>query len=193
MATGTTSKIRCCLFIAFASAILLTAGSARAAVELFDFGINLDGTTSCNFGSCDTNGLGNLSSVAGVDDSAFDFFTGLGSIAVSVTGTGAHNVDLFLDHELDDAINGFFNEIGAVGGTPAAGQSWEIDEPQFVTGDIFTNFLSSTLDNGIGTGGSGTTFPDDVAMAIGFDFTLAAGEYATISYLVSRVQPSGFF
>ena len=92
-------------------------------------------------------------------------------------------------------LNSYFNETGAAHGVAAAGQSWEIDEPGFVNGDIFVNFQSSQLDNGIGTSIYGnTTFPDDVSLAMGWDFTLAAGETATISLMLSENMPgSGFY
>jgi hypothetical protein len=38
--------------------------------------------------------------------------TGLGSIAVTVQGGGAHFVGVFVDHEIDEAVNGFANEYG---------------------------------------------------------------------------------
>ena len=164
--------------------------TAAQAVELFDFGINIDGTTNCGLGPCDTDGLSDLSGISGVDDSLFDFVTGLGSIGVTIGGAGAHNVDLFLDHAIDQAINTFFNEFGATSGAPSAGQSWEIDEPGAVFGDIFVNFLASTLDNSNGVPSSS---PDDVSMALGYDFTLGAGETALVNFLVGETAPSGGF
>ena len=55
--------------------------------------------------------------------------------------------------------------------------------------------LAATLDNGIGTSIWGdTAFPDDVSMAIGWDFTLAAGQTATVSLVLSdSIIPAGFF
>jgi len=166
-----------------------------AAIDLFEFGINLDGTTSCGGGPgvggfCDTGSLANLSGVPGVDDSAFDFSTGLGTIEVTVSSVGMHTVDLFLDHEIDEAINTFFNEFGATSGAPSPGQSWEIDEPGLSFGDIRLNFVASTLDN---TNGVPASSDEDVSMAQGWDFVLGAGETATIGFLVSELAPSGFF
>jgi hypothetical protein len=53
----------------------------------------------------------------------------------------------------------------------------------------------SALDNGIGTSVYGDTiFPDDVSMAMGWDFTLASDETATVDYLLSLIAPaSGFY
>ena len=38
-------------------------------IVLFDFGINIDGTTTCDLGPCDAN-ASDLSGVAGVDEDA---------------------------------------------------------------------------------------------------------------------------
>ena len=33
---------------------------------------------------------------------------------MTIAGAGLHNVDLFVDHEIDEAVNSFFNEYGDV-------------------------------------------------------------------------------
>lgn len=179
-------KIKQFLNLAVAAALTFGGvGSAQATIMLFEWGINIDGTSSLPFSGDPVP--------AAVDISLFDDITGLGSIAVTIGGVGAHTVDLYLDHEIDEATNTFFNEFGAVSGAPAVGQSWEIDEPGFAFpfGDIFDNFLASTLDN---TNAVPLGSENDVAMAMGGDFTLGAGETATIEFFVSEIQPpSGFF
>ena len=65
------------------SVLAVSSSNAQAVVALSDFGINIDGTTSCDIGPCDTDGLINLSGVGGVDDSGFDYITGLGTIEPS--------------------------------------------------------------------------------------------------------------
>ena len=161
----------------------LSSISVQAASSLVDYSFNTDGTVTMN------------AAPGGVDISAFSTTTGLGSITATITGSGAHTFDAFFDHEIDEAINTFFNETATTSGVAAAGQSWELDEPGWVNGDIFENFQSSALDNGIGTSIFGNTaFPDDVSMAIGWDFTLASTEAATIDILLSQSIPgSGFF
>jgi hypothetical protein len=190
----------------------LTFGPAQAAwavPTLFDFGINIDGTTTCGdiFRPCDTANVPDLSGVAGVDDSAFDYLTGLGDIIVTVGGVGAHNVDLFLDHDIDDSFNGYFNEDISFTGALNPGQTAEADEPGFGSlqdgdagtqyfGDIFDNFLASTYDNLMFFDSVDSQFltpPDDVAMGIGFDFTLAAGETAVVTFTTSLADPGGSF
>ena len=162
-------------------------GASAIPIELFDYGINIDGIVNVPT-------LGDP--VPGeADISLFDdILAGLGTIIVTITGATTHNVDLFVDHKFDQDINTFFNETGSKTGTPVAGQSWEIDEPGFVDGDIFGNFQTSSLDNGIGTSIWGnTTFPDDVSMTMGWDFSLLAGETATLSFLLSQTPVGGFY
>lgn len=121
---------------------------------------------------------------------SFDSGTGLGSILMSFTTPGPHQGLLYVDHELSESINTFFNELGSVHGTPPAGLSWEIDEPGFGPnpGDIFDNALAVSLDNSVGKSG-----PDDVSMALNWSFSLQPGEKGTLSFLLGTVQPSGFY
>lgn len=179
------------------TAALVWAGPASADIILYDFGINVDGTTTCLGGPCTTDGVGDLSGVAGINDGGFDYISGLGTITLTLSGTGAHNVDLFLDHEMSETINTYYNESGATGGGgPMAGQSWEIDEPGYVFGDILLGdgtgtFQTSALDNfnNVPAG-----LEDDVSMALGWDFTLAAGETAIATFITSESMPLiGFY
>lgn len=131
---------------------------------------------------------------AQLDDSSFDYDTGLGSLKWTSNAIGAGYFIAFFDHEIDEAINTFFNEIGSKNGSPAGGQSWEIDEPGFANGDIYDNVSANSLDDGIGTSIYGdTTFPDDVSMAMGWDFILQAGETAYIELMLGYDIPSGFY
>lgn len=151
-------------------------------LSLSEYGFNIDGTVTSN------------AAPAGVNIGGFNTATGLGSITATITGAGAHSFDAFFDHEIDQFDNTFFNESGFASGVAAAGQSWEIDEPGFVDGDIYDNFLDSLLDNGIGTSIWGDTiFPDDVSMAMGWDFNLLAGESAIITLLLSDTDNGGGF
>jgi hypothetical protein len=132
-----------------------------------------------------SNKDGVLTSASGLLDSE-----GLGTINLSVTGVGSHFLGLFVDHEVTEALNTFFNEYGTAVGGPSAGQSWEIDEPGWVFGDIYSNFSGSSLDdtNSVPSGSE-----DDVSMALGWDVTLAAGETAVASFTLSTNQPTGGF
>jgi hypothetical protein len=153
---------------------LLAASAANATtIDLAEYGVNVNGDLT----------------PPGVNSSGFDFGTGLGSLVITVKGLGAQQVLGFFDHEIDEAINTFFNEEGGTSGSPAAGQSWEIDEPGWVFGDIYSNFVAGTLDNSIGFPGT-----DDVSMAMGWLFSLKAGETGVVTFVLSTVKPgSGFY
>jgi len=155
---------------------LVTAIQVQAGeVSLFDFAFNIDGVVTSQ------------ASPAGVSIAGFDTGTGLGTITVSLGGVGPHYVGLFVDHEIDETTNTFFNEHGATSGGALAGQSWEIDEPGFVFGDIWTNFKTGALD---GTNGVPSTGPDDVSMAQAWSFALAQGETAALRFWISDVLPA---
>lgn len=155
----------------------LSAQATPSAPDLFEYDLNIDGIVSSpTFGD---------PIPAGVDVSLFNDLTGLGTITATITGLGSHTFDAFFDHDVG-AVTGL-NEIGMATGVAAAGQSWEIDEP--FSGDIFDNFLNSTLDNSVGL-----PIPEDLSMAMGWDFTLGLGETAEISLLLSDTLPvSGFY
>jgi len=152
-------------------------GQAAPVIELSEFAFNLDGVV--------TNG----SAPGGVNLAGFNTITGLGTVSVTITGAGAHYVAFFVDHDLNAADNTFFNEYGSVNGAPGAGLSWEIDEPEHVFGNIYTNFTNKALDK---LNGVPQAAPDDVSMALGWDFTLLAGETATISFALGETAPAGF-
>ena len=124
-----------------------------ASINLFDYAFNIDSSITFSGDALPT----------GINAAGFDFVTGLGSIGFSVSGAGAHTVDAFFDHEIDAATNTFFNETGSTGGAPGGNQSWEIDEPGYVYGDIYFNFQDSLLSNNVDTAG-----PEDISMAMGW-------------------------
>jgi len=147
-----------------ASVALLPA--ARAEVVLFEYALNRDG----------------LVGTALPPGSTLDLGTGLGALTLSFSTPGLHYAGLFVDHELDEALNTFFNELGTTGpGSPPAGSSWEIDEPGFNGGNIYDHFLLGQLDNSVGR-----LAPDDVSLALGWDFILTPGESAAVSFLVTE-------
>jgi hypothetical protein len=163
--------------------VLLTCGvfaaPAFADISLCDWAFNIDGGLT----------VWGDPLPGTVNASGFDFDEGLGTLTVTVSGPGAHSVGLFVDHEIDEAINTFFNENGDAVGSPAAGQSWEIDEPGYVFGDIYDNILDGALD---GSNGVPAGFEDDVSMAMGWDFVLADLP-AIITFNLSDTAPIGGF
>ena len=168
-------------FAALALAATLTSSQAISIIDLYEYGLNLDGTV--HYGQGDP-----LPSWAG---GTFDTTTGLGTLSVALT-PGSHYLSLYVDHEIDQDDNTWYNEFGSSTGTPASGQSWEIDEPEYVFGDIYTNFVARALDNMIYNGTM--SGPEDVSMALGWDLTLAAWQSATVSFTLSESQPNdGFY
>jgi hypothetical protein len=170
---------------AFVALGMLCTPSQAAIIGLFEGAINIDGTVS--------NPIAQPPDPVPpeVDLSAFDTGTGLGTITVTIAGLGPHNVHLFVDHEIDEYINTYFNENGLASGTPAAGQSWEIDEPGWVYGDIYVNFENGTLDN---SNALPDPLRDDVSMAMGWDFDLGPLDlYARIHFHLSDTEPTASF
>jgi hypothetical protein len=154
-----------------------------AAPVLLDWGFNINGTMM-------VPGV----SIAGlIDDTQFDWDQGLGTLSLTYDpGTrGDYSILSFFDYELDAEANTFFNEYGLVSGNPDAGLQWEIDEPGYVFGDIYTNFSIGNLDN---TNSLGSSNPDDVSMAMGWRFTLLEGESANMSFTLQDYAPTqGFY
>ncbi|MBU0992095.1 MAG: PEP-CTERM sorting domain-containing protein [Proteobacteria bacterium] len=165
-------------------AAILTASGAIASPTLYDWGFNVNGTFYEKYAGHVTPGYFN--------DSMFDWETGLGTLTINFNpgSIGDYFFIAFLDHEFVDDNNAFFNESGAIGGTLMPGQSWEIDEPGYVFGDIYDNFKIGMIDNG-NTVPSGAE--DDVSMAMGWNFGLGDNEMATIDLIVTAELPTTFF
>lgn len=163
--------------------LAVSATPASADIALFEFALNIDGTVY--------DSLAGDSLPAQIDTSGFDLATGLGSITITAVGAGPHYVAAYFDHEIDETANTFFNESGEpVGGLPA-GLSWEIDEPGFSFGNIYTNFTTRTLDN---LNGVPSSAPEDVSMALGWDFALGAEDTGTVNFYLNTTPPaSGFY
>lgn len=148
------------------------------AVLLNDWVFNIDGTISENLYGDPIPTTGTL------DD-------GLGALSLEITGAGAHNVIGFFDFEVDQNSNTYFNEYGLVTGSPAAGQSWEIDEPGWVFGDIVMyNVYDGVLDN---TNAVPIGTQSDVSFAIGWNFSLLPDDVAVIDYVFSDILPTAEF
>lgn len=179
---STFGRRRCAALSTTTAALLLSFATpaTAASVNLFEAAFNLDGAVAVI-----------AAAPANVNTSAFDQVTGLGQISITITGAGSHQLGAFVDHEIDEAINTFFNEFGAAVGTAASGQSWEIDEPGYVFGDIYANFTAGTLDNANAVPAGS---PDDVSMALGWNFSLLSSETATVRFVVTETAPaSGFY
>lgn len=97
---------------------------------------------------------------------------------------------VMLDAEIDQEVNTFFNEYGGALGTIGAGagdlapDSWQIDEPGFVNGTLFTRLFTGNLGNtnAIPAGGS-----NDVAFGLGLQLgDLAPGQSTAVSVMISE-------
>lgn len=97
---------------------------------------------------------------------------------------------VFLDAEIDEVSNTFFNEYGEISGAAGAGRwdsnpdYWQIDEPGFAEGTLYGNLLAGALSN---SNAVPETAPDDVSMALGFALgTLRPGQSRSARVLVSE-------
>lgn len=113
------------------------------------------------------------------------------------TGSDLFDVSFFgfLDAEIDEIFNSFFNESGALisvlgmGAADSAADFWEIDEPGFVFGDIFDNLQDGSLDNANGVPAGSE---DDVSLALGFDIgTFLSGQRLLVSLDLSLSDIGG--
>jgi hypothetical protein len=164
----------------------LVTSTHAAIISPYEIAFNVNGTVQSTLADGPLPG-----SLPGAWDlSAFDFTSGLGTISVTVTGGGVYSLLGFFDYEIDEAENTFFNEFAEAMGVAPAGLSWEIDEPGYSFGDIFTNFAAGALDN---TNAVPAASPEDVAVALGWLFALAPGESALIQFTISELAPGGGF
>jgi hypothetical protein len=158
------------LFVVFG-----VSGASAVEVTLWDWAFYIDGATY-EYSAGDTM------------PTAGTLTDGLGTLTWTTSTPGGHTFIAFFDHDIDQALNTYYNEYGATGGSLAAGQSWEIDEP--VSGNIYNHVLAGSLDN---SNGVPSTDPEDVSMAMGWDFTLASGEWAVITLSLGENVPAGFY
>ena len=156
------------------------ASGASATSVLYDWAFNVDGTTIYE------QVLGNTMPTTGSLDSE-----GLGILTWATSVAGSHNFIAFFDHEISQATTTWFNEYGDTVNSADVTQSWEIDEPGYVSGDIYDNVLAGSLDN---TNAVPLATPDDVSWAMGWNFFLAADETGTITLDLADTAPtSGFY
>jgi hypothetical protein len=191
------------ILFTFIVVLLCTAGIAGAQSDNLDWGFNIDGVTYCFDGlDCTSDIIGDSGGLTGIGDlpasidtSGIDLVdenllsaTGLGTVSITVVGEGPHVVIFYIDQDLGvDA----YDENGAAVNSPLSGQTWEIDEPGigdsgngtsgityigdllqfgFVIDGILDNqvFYDAIDDQSLGHNG-------DTAMALGWNFDLAAG------------------
>jgi PEP-CTERM motif-containing protein len=188
---------------------------ARADIALQDFGVNINGT------AYDYNNLGQTdpTTLPGMNASGFSTFTsgdglgtGLGTLQYTFNGApGSYFVNFYFDESVSVP---FYNEFGSVNGSTPAGMSYEIAQVNPSVGGIQfcswngvscapnAQILPNSLDNTNHAPGGNTNFLGncvtapcnaDVATALGFTFTLGAGEQAVIDVTQSTSNPGGFY
>ncbi|MCA9505868.1 MAG: PEP-CTERM sorting domain-containing protein [Myxococcota bacterium] len=92
----------------------------------------------------------------------------------------------YLDAEIAEPINTFFNEYATTTGSLAPGQHFEVDEPGFAgVGDVYDNAVAGLLDDTNALANAAAA--DDVAMAIAWRLgQLPPGGIETIEIMISE-------
>lgn len=196
--------------VLLATAVILLGGPSAvvAGSTLDDYVINVNGTTYCSpvtsVTGCSSNG--GFSAVPGLVSSGFNASTGQGTLILSYKpgAAGTYSIGAWI---WDWASIPSYNEYGTVNGSAAAGQSWQIDIPDYEsdsnhTGTIIANTKAGTLDNTNHIPGisddyllectTGSNCNDDTSMAMGFKFTLKAGQTEIITLNLGSTNPGGF-
>jgi len=155
------------------------ATGALATPALYDWAFNIDGVLTVQSDPGDGTFGYDLTGmpVTGTLDATTD----LGALTWTTSVAGDHTFLAFLDYEIDESADTFWNESGSVVNVAAlsALQSWEIDDPW--DGDIYWN----VYDGGPLSGSVDVGAESDISIAMGWDFSLAAGDVATITLTIS--------
>lgn len=147
-------------------------GSFGTAGKIFEY--RMQGTPGLAFTSSQT--------ILGVDGLRLDYaFTAASAMAL----TGAA---VYLDADINQDANTWFNERGEAIVAAGGATSWEIDEPGFgssYVGDIYGNYQNGTFDNTVF--GGQTDMVEDVSLGLAFDFgNLGAGDQLLLQILISE-------
>src|ERR1017187_10382895 len=176
--------------------------------DVTDYLLNVAGTSYCPAGS--TLSCSNFGGLAGAGaSSSLDLGTGLGTVSLTYSpgAAGNYSVVFWLFEQLSQPG---FNEYGNAGGSALGNQSWQIDVPDYDytalqdpnygnlpagAGTIIANTQAGKLLNNNFVPGKTDTFDfncpglatcnDYVSMAMGFNFTLAAGYQEVVTFNVS--------
>jgi hypothetical protein len=185
--------------------------------DVVDYMLNVNGTTYCpatTEATCTSTGGLAAAGATGTLDTTFGG-TGLGTVDLTFNpgSAGTYNAGFWVFEELFPPSGQ--NEYGTSGGTLAAGQTWQIDTPDFDlpydpntglpsgAGSIIANTAASTLDNTNYIPGTQSQYSYDcgpspncndyTSMAQSFNFTLGAGQEEVLSFTVSTTKPTGFY
>ncbi len=151
---------------------LATAFSVQTALAatLWDWAFHIDGSLEYTVGPMPVTGT--------LDPE------GLGTLSWTTLTQVDHVFIAFLDFDFSE--NSYDIEYGSQTGSPLAGQSWEIDEPGWVFGDIFDHVVDGVLDN---TNAVPQGLEDDVSIALGWNFTLDPGYLAMVELTIGKEIP----
>jgi hypothetical protein len=132
---------------------------------------------------------------SGVPKSGPPFYlSGLGTLQDTVSGAGTYDFIAFVDTDANYA-DGPFHDSGTSSGSAPSGTSWEIGNNVATgPGSIGYNAANSAPGSDLLSDANDVPGGDkDIAMALGFDFTLTTGETATIDLSLSSSAPGGFY
>lgn len=176
------------------------APTARADAYLDDWCFNANGA---NVTTASCNQFPPASLAPNVNGSKFDFTLNfpfgtantLGSVLITL-GPGNNQYALaYMDYDLNFPNTGSFSDFGSVVGTPPAGLTYELDDPN--VSNIFGDFAANALtgQNNVATPGGPPTECCDVSWALsvgGID--VPTGYQALVTFTVGTTPPaSGFY
>jgi hypothetical protein len=175
-----------------------------SAYEIYETGAFLNSSTLGSDSLGYSDGLFDDFSGSGIDLTFVNSLdsNGLGELTwqfINNTADTLSDVSLFgyVDGEIDETLNTFFNEYGQYISVTGSGSSdndpdsWEIDEPGFLFGDIYDNLIFGALDN---SNGVSLGSEDDVSVALGFELgDILAGQTWILSLLISEQDIGGLY
>jgi PEP-CTERM motif len=184
---------------AFLTGILCCTSAFAGTVDLIDAFVYLDGT-SYELGLANPPGSVDLSAFSPTNfASPGSGYNGLGTITVTLTGGGIHNIVVYFDHDLNNLANGAFNEFGVANGVLPAGFSWQLGDPNDISVNPTDIWAQAAAGNLLNRNDVGTPIPPpniccDVAMAEGASFNLNSNQTAVLTFTTSQTKPgSGFY
>ena len=199
----------------------VTALAPAAFADIADYMLNVNGTTYCPGGGeaglpalCSSLGGLAAAGASGTLNTTFPGGTGLGTttLVFNPGAPGSYFVNFWLFENVDTITPQ--DEWGNSHNGPApAGETWQIDVPDVDyggelgvvgAGTIVSHTKTNALNNTNFVPGKGSnnlfqcpfgmsTCDDFTSMALGFGFTLGAGQQATVSFTVQQTAPAGFY
>jgi hypothetical protein len=172
------------------------------ASSLQDWEFNINGTDYYPGGGA------TLASIPGLTQSGFNSTTGIGTYQITYTAAASGSFYIGAFFYVPAGIP-FYNEYGATSGIASAGETWQVDVPEYDVssanhgaGTIIDNLAGKSLDDrnswpngpttgnylnncGANGGGSASSACNDfVSEALGFSFSLAKGQSETVEFAI---------